>query len=155
MEERTPQEEYKLLMRSLPKDWQKKVLEEEAKRGKHQWLVRMTNIPQKHPRLLKHFNESALNLDLQQVVSIPQGALIHCPDSHTQTRVLNLAGHSLDGHLVKCSRVDPTLDGDQLADFILQKLLTEQKLNTMRQTWAEQPKISDIQVIGHQTHGDK
>ena len=33
VEERTPQEEYKLLMRSLPKEWQKKVLEEEAKRA--------------------------------------------------------------------------------------------------------------------------
>ena len=155
VEERTPQEEYKLLMRSLPKEWQKKVLEEEAKRGKHQWLVRMTNIPNKPPRLLKHLIESALNLDLQHVISIPQGALIHCPDANSQTKVLRLAGHSLDGHLVKCSRVDPTLDGDQLAEFILQKLLTEQKLHTMRQTWAEQPKSSNIQMIDSKTSADK
>jgi hypothetical protein len=49
VEEGTPQEEYKLLMRSLPKEWQKKVLDEEAKMAKHLFLVRMTGIPPKHP----------------------------------------------------------------------------------------------------------
>jgi hypothetical protein len=44
VEEKTPQEEYKLLMSSLPKEWQKKVLEEEAKRGKHLFLVRMIGL---------------------------------------------------------------------------------------------------------------
>ncbi len=62
-------------MRSLPKEWQKKVLEEskEAKMAKHLFLVRITGIPPKHPGVLRHLIENALNLDISQVELVPNG----------------------------------------------------------------------------------
>ncbi len=41
LEKRTPHEEYTLLMKSLPIEWQRKVLTEEAKNAKGKWLVRL------------------------------------------------------------------------------------------------------------------
>ena len=45
VDDKTPQEEYKLLMRTLPETWQTKVVEEESRRGSKKFLVRMTNTP--------------------------------------------------------------------------------------------------------------
>ena len=57
VEDRSNQEEYKLLMKNLPREWQKKILVEEEKLGKNKFLVRITNLPPKPPRVIQHYIE--------------------------------------------------------------------------------------------------
>ena len=147
VQERTSQEEYTLLMKSLPMSWQKEVLREEAKRAHGRKLVRMTNIPKCTPRVLKVLLERTIGHELVAVELIPQGAVVHCPDSEVQQQVMSVAGMSLHGQVVKCSRMDASLTGEQLADFVTSRLETEQKLQNMRETWRTEAKPKDIQVV--------
>ena len=74
MEDRTPQEEYKLLLLQLPTQWQMKILQEEAKRKKGKWLVRIANLPSKGTLQIKHDLETALGRELDTVQSTVNGS---------------------------------------------------------------------------------
>ena len=147
VEERTPQEEYKLLLRNLPEVWQRRVIEEEGRRARTTWLVRMTGIPSKPPRVLQGLIEDALTVTVDQVDILPSGALIHCHSPQLQTRVMGLSGYSLEGHVVKCSKVDFALTGDQLVDYITQKLQAEQRLQNLRSTFEPSMVSSDVHLV--------
>lgn len=146
VEERTPQEEYKLLMRSLPLEWQKKVLREEAKLAENKFLVRLTGIGQQTARTLHARLEEATDATIQDIQLIPQGAIVHCSSAHTQQKVLNLNGFTFNNKVVKCTKVEPTLQGNQLAEHIFKLLQQDQRLTTLRQTWQDPvvPKQVDI-----------
>ena len=47
VEDRTAQEEYRLLLSNLPTSWQREVLKEESKKRENKWVVRLTNMPVK------------------------------------------------------------------------------------------------------------
>ena len=147
VEERNPQEEYKLMMRNLSQDWQRRILEEESKRGKRKFLVRMTGFDEKEPRVFKHHLENLIHGEVLQVKLIQNGAMVHCGDAAVQNKVISLAGHLYDDKAIKCSRVDPTLSGDDMAEFIRQKLETTHKLQTLRQTWDDVPKATSTNAV--------
>ena len=128
VEERTPQEEYKLILKQLPPDWQAKIIMEEAKRARGKFLVRMTNLPTIHPTALKELLETAINTTVDRVTPAAQGFYIQCPDAPTQSKVMGLAGNAFDNYIVKCSRVDPSLNADQLVDFVTERLQTQHRL---------------------------
>ena len=112
----------------------------------------MIGVQNKTPRVLRHLIEDSLDLELLKVQLIPNGALIHCGDLNIQNQVLTLGGHSLDNHIIKCSRVDHALSTEELADFITGRLQTDQKLQTMRQSWDTPIKTSQVQTIGQVSH---
>ena len=95
-------------MRSLPKEWQKKVLEEEAK-GKTPLPIQNDWSSNNTRQVLRHLIEESLDLELLKVQLIPNGALIHCGDFNIQNKFLTLGGHSLDNQLIKYSRFDHAL----------------------------------------------
>ena len=97
--------------------------------------MRLTSIPAKPPRVLKFMIEQYLGVDVDKVESIPTGAVVYCPDANVQQQVLNLAGHSLEGKVVKCSCMDSTLSCEQLCDFISDRQETDMKLHNLRSTW--------------------
>ena len=99
----------------------------------------MTNLPEKTPLVLKHLIETALSEEVKRVESTQGGVLVHCDDAQTQTRVLSLTGYSLEGRVVRCTKVELELTADQVTEFISQRLGTDQKLLTMRQTWQSTP----------------
>ena len=134
MEERTPQEEYKRLLKQLPPDCQQKVITEEPKRARGQFPVRMTDVPAVHHRVLQELIETAIAVPIDKVTPATQGFLVHCPDAQTQSKVMGLAGNAFDDHLVKCSRVDPSMTADQLVEFVTDRLQTQHKLQTLRQS---------------------
>ena len=141
VEERTPQEEYKLLMRTLPTDWQRQVVHEEDKRGSRRFLVRMTGLEEKEPRVLKCLLEDLLQMEINQVTLIPTGAIIECKDLTTQAKILALTGHLYDGKPIRCSKVDPTLTADEVIQFIRRKLETNHKFQSRQQTWEEPSRV--------------
>ena len=134
-------------MKALPPAWQRKVVEEESKKAKGKWLVRISNIPTKPPTVLKVMMEQYLATSLDKVEITPNGAVLSCPNAHSQQLVLGLTGHSLDGKVVKCSRTDSVLSCDQLCDFISDKLETDMKLQSLRATWDNSPQPKDIQQV--------
>ena len=134
VEERTPQEEYKLILKQLPPDWQAKIIMEESKRARGKYLVRMTNLPTIHPTALKELLETAINTTVDRVTPAAQGFYIQCPDAPTQSKVMGLAGNAFDNYIVKCSRVDPSLNADQLVDFVTERLQTQHKMQILTQS---------------------
>ena len=78
VEDRTPQEEYKLIMSKIPDQWQKRILEEQEKRGRNRFVVRLSNLPDKPPLQIKHAIEAALGVDILKVQPLNNGAAVHC-----------------------------------------------------------------------------
>ena len=155
VEDFTPQEEHKLLFKQLPRDWQQKIIQEEAKRGRNKYLVRMTNLPNLPLTLLHTLIQEFSHAAVLNVTSTTQGALIHCEDASSQTKVMGLAGNTLHGCTVKCSRVDHSLSGEQLADFITERLQTQHKLETLREVLEGAPKAKMVQQVQHgKEHSD-
>jgi hypothetical protein len=146
VEERTPHEEYTLLMKSLPIDWQRKVLTEEAKNAKGKWLVRLTGLPSMPLRHIQHLLEETIGTTLHQVESISGGLIVHCDSPTIQTQLVGLNNWSLEGQVIRASRMDKALTGDAVADFITERLQTEQKLLNMRNNWEEPPRFKVHQV---------
>ena len=99
-------------MSNLPLNWQRKVLEEEAKRKKGRWLVRMTNIGQKPLYLLQEEIRLATGELVDRVQQTTNGVMVVCADSRVQRKVLDLNGWTLEGHLVRASRMECSLSGD-------------------------------------------
>ena len=149
VEDRTPTEEYQLLLKSLPHFWQKQVVNEEAKRGSGKWLVRMTNIPPRPPLQLKHMIEDATGVEILTVLSAVNGITVVCPSEEAQKTVMSLAGHTLGGQYVKCSRVDSTMSGDDICDFVTKRLQTEHRLLSLQETWGTGPKTRQVAVISN------
>ena len=73
--------------------------------------------------------------------------MVECSDQVTQTKVLNLGGYTIDNKVVRCSKVDPTLSGDDIAQFILTKLQTLKRVQTMRQTWDDPPRNVSVSAV--------
>ncbi len=78
VEDRSHQEEYKLLMKNLPKEWQKWVLVEEEKLGKNKFLVSISNLPSRPPRIIQHHVEIANNTHLSDCQLVNNGVLVTC-----------------------------------------------------------------------------
>ena len=134
VEDRTAHEEYQLLMRCLPHSWQKQLIKEEAKRAKGQLAVRITNMPPRTPRDAKHELETLTDMDLIKVSSIPNGITVWCSSLECQKAVLDLGGSSWVGFTIKCTRVEPTLSGEETSEFVTERLLTEQKFQNFKNT---------------------
>ena len=147
VEERTSQEEYTLLMKSLLQHWQEEVLKEEAKRGQGRRLVRMTNLPTLPAKVLQGLIERVTGRTLARVELTLQGAIVHCMDVESQQLVMSMVGMTLEGKPIRCSRMDSSLTGDQLAEFITSRLETEQKLSLLRETWSTEVQSRDVQVV--------
>ena len=107
----------------------KTLFKEEPKRAKGQWGgVRITNMPPRTPRDAKHEPETITHMDLIKVSSIPNGVTVWCSSLECQKAVLDLGGFSWDGLTIKCTRVEPTLSGEEISEFVTERLLTEQKI---------------------------
>ena len=155
VEDRTPNEEYQLLLRGLPNLWQKEIIKEEAKRGKGKWLVRMTNIPPKSPLQLKHLVEDATGMEILTVQPTVNGVTVVCPTMEAQKAVMGLAGHTLGGLLVKCSRADSTMSGEDICDFVTQRLQTEHRWLSLQQTWGMGPKSRQVAAVHNEHMGNQ
>ena len=131
-QKRTSQEEYKLLLTQLPTEWQINVIQEGTKRARGKHLVRMTGLPNMQPRVLQDLLEDAISAEIDKVTTTAAGYQISCADSATQTKIMGLAGNVLDEHVVRCSRVEPTLTGEQLADFVTERLQGQQKFQALK-----------------------
>ena len=124
-------------MKALHQFWQKKILMEEAKANKRTWKVRISGIPPKPVRLLQHLVEVATGTRLIDVEVFPNFAIITCDNLSDQTKVMQLNGSVLERNPVKCTRLEASFSGNQLADFITNSLLTEQKLINLRNSWQD------------------
>ena len=63
---------------------------------------------------------------------------------------MGLAGNILEDKTIRCSRVDPALTGEQLADIITERLQTQQKVQAIRQVLNGDPKEKDIHMVQDQ-----
>ena len=148
VEDRTDHEEYQILMKTLPPYWQKEVVREEAKRGRGKWLVRMTNIPTSKTLLqLKHLLEDAVEQEIQTITPTTNGVIVVCSSTQAQTAILGLGGYTLDNQVVKCSRMEPALSGEEICDLVTERLQTEHRLKSLQQTWGSGPKTREVQVV--------
>jgi hypothetical protein len=147
VEESTPQDKSKLILKQLPKAWHAKVVIEENKRAKGKYMVRMTGLPNVHPKALHSLLEDATQNVIDKVTPTTQGFLITCTDPTTQNKVMGLSGHILDDHVIKCSRVDHKKSPDEVADFITARLQVEQKVQAIRETYDEPPKTQMVQQV--------
>ena len=114
-------------------------MEEQAKRKRGRFLVRMTNAPQKPPLALQADLQNAGCL-VSRVDSVNGGFVIHCVTESAQQAVMGLGGFSLDGKKVKVSRMESQISVDDIGIFITEKLEIEhafqeshRQLNTPRE----------------------
>lgn len=152
VEDWTPQEEHRLLLSQLPRNWQRDVLREEAKRQKKRWLVRITNLPHKSPLVLQNDLQMALGEAVEKVLPVSNGIVVICGDATLEKKVLSLHGWTLDGHIVKTSRVDSTLSGEEICEFVSDRLTTELKLERL-QTLGFQTR--EVSAVSQQPKGGK
>ena len=80
VEDHTPQEEYQLLLRNLPPQWQREIVTQETQKAKHTFQVRISNIPDKSPVILQLLVEHAIGMPVPCARLTPQGFLVTCPD---------------------------------------------------------------------------
>jgi len=99
-------------------------MEEQAKRKRGRFLVRMTNAPQKPPLALQADLQNAGCL-VSRVDSVNGGFVIHCATESAQQTVMGLGGFSLDGKKVKVSRMESQMSVDDIGLFITEKLEIE------------------------------
>jgi hypothetical protein len=82
VEDRTPQEEQKLLLKQLPDNWQKKILKQEANRSKGKFLTRISNLP-------RSLDNSQLAQMLSRVTHVENFSLQltppRCPNYYSQS----------------------------------------------------------------------
>ena len=121
VEDRTPQEEHKLLLENLPLVWKRKVMEEEAKRRKGRWLVRLTNIPSKPPLLLQNDLQNAIGCVVDKVVTVNNGFVIHCSTENIQKQILELNGWLFEGSIVRTSRMESQITTDEIGQHVTEK----------------------------------
>ena len=144
VEDRTPQEEYKLIMSKIPDQWQKRILEEQEKRSRNRFVVRLSNLPDKPPLQIKHAIEAALGVDILKVQPLNNGAAVHCSTAAVQALVLGLEGHTLQGKIVKCTAMEPNLTADEVIEYVQRKLEVDERYLAFRQTLA--PSLQPQQV---------
>ena len=65
---------------------------------------------------------------VDKVQDTTNGYVVFCPDAQTQKKVLGLNGWTLGGRAVKATRMECTLTGDAICDFIADRLQTEARL---------------------------
>jgi len=133
VDDRTPQEEHKLLMDNLPTFWTRKVFEEEVKRRRGSHLVRMTNAPPKSPTDLQKDLQNALGCQVSRVEAVNNGFVIHCPTESIQQLVLGMQGWSLDGQTIKVSRMEATMSVEEIGAFITEKLEIDHAVQVSKQ----------------------
>ena len=154
MEERTPQEEHRILLSNLPKSWQRVVLKEESRKRKNKWVVRLANMPVKPPALVQSQLQEVLGSPLDSVKDTVNGYVVVCPSAQVQKKVLDLADWTFDGRPIRVSRMECSLSNDEICDFITERLQTETKLFTIQRTLPG-PKpmdVSQVQSSGPEGH---
>ena len=156
VEDKTPQEEYRNLMRNLPVHWQRLVVQEEAKRKKGKYLVRVTNVPQRPSYILQENIRVATGELVDKVQETINGYMVFCPDAQTQKKVLGLNGWTLGGRVVKATRMECTLTGDEICDFIADRLQTEARLQGIQQSLQTQSNPArEVAVVQEEQKGGR
>ena len=117
-----------------------------GKEKKGRWLVRITNLPQKTHIQIRHDLELVLGEELDKVQSTINGVMVVCPDSKVQQKLLALDGWLMDEKTMRVSRMESTLSGDDICEYITEQLLTESKLQNL-QTNLLGPKLKEVQQV--------
>ena len=94
----------------------------------------MSNVGQTPLYLLQEEIRLATGELVDRVQQATNGVMVVCADSRMQKKVLDLHGWSLEGHVVKTSRMECSLSGDEICEFITERLQTEAKLQGLQST---------------------
>ena len=122
VEDRSEGEEYRLLMEKLPEKWKRVVLNEESKRKKFKWVVRLTHVPPMSAEQLKVAMEGTLEIGLVKVEASSHGMLVTCGSEIVMQKVMNLSGWSLHGTTVKTAKLEMMMSGDEICEFHHRKI---------------------------------
>ena len=157
VEDRSEGEEYRLLMEKLPEKWKRVVLNEESKRKKFKWVVRLTHVPPMSAEQLKVALEGTLEMGLVKVEASSHGMLVTCGSEIVMQKVMNLSGWSLHGTTVKTAKLEMMMSGDEICEFITEKLELDEKVKTFSTpepppgtqgtTWVKKGEVKEADVV--------
>ena len=122
VEDRTEQEEYKLIFKQLPEEWRVQVAREESNRRKYKFWVRVSNVIGYSPGELKTNLEAILQVQLNKVILTSSGYLVECGSEITRQTVLEMDGDDIDDRAIRVSKVDKKMDGTEILNFIAERL---------------------------------
>ena len=148
----TAEEERKLLFAQLPQRWFRDILKEESKRKKGRFLVKLSNMPPgKPPLILQHELQILLQEDVEKVYSTTNGMVVVCAHSSLQKKALELEGWSREGRIIKASRIEEQLSGEDIFELIVERLQQEEKLTIIQQSIVKMNKVRERKASkGHQ-----
>jgi hypothetical protein len=134
VEIRTQAEERTMVLQKLPLAWKRQVINEETKRGKGKLMVRITNVSGKPLLIIQHLLQVAVGELVGTIRETTNGILVECPNSQVQQKLLDMDRWTLEGKVIKTCRVEETMSGDEMMDFIAERLLGQEKLNAINQS---------------------
>ena len=125
---RTDGEERKLLLDPLPGTMKRFLLEEEHKRRRRSWLVRLAGIPPADLHELHDAIDEAIDGHVDKVTMVPGGLLVSCATQEVCQQVLRLNNAHWIDSTVTATRVDYTMSGEDIIQFVSARLEMEESL---------------------------
>jgi hypothetical protein len=141
--DRTWSEEHRLVFLQLTEKMQQALLREQAKRrATKPWVSANFHEGARLAEILEELTE-ALGRPLPSHVSTKTGCIFRCKDKEMRNALLRFSDWEFDGHSVELTRYEYEMSGDEIFEFFLERLRTEQELEATRQSYgceATQPK---------------
>ena len=105
-------------------------MREEAKRKMSTSVIRLTNMPPRTPQQMKMELEQAIQLPVKSVAISGSRMIIVCGSDEVAQAVLGVSGSTLEGKVLKATKVDLVMTGDEICSFITDRLETEERVQT-------------------------
>ena len=134
VEDRTDQEEYRLIFRQLPEDWRLQVAREESRRRRNQFWVRITNLMGNTPQDLKSTLEGILSVVLGQVKISTAGYLVECGNEKNRQKILELDGDEFNDRPIHVAKSDKKMEGPEIMTFVAERLKDHEDLLGMEES---------------------
>ena len=129
---RTDEEEHRLIMQQLPRALQEKVYEEQVRRFNDSKCVRVVIPPNRSIDEVLQFLEQKTEFQFVGGTPCGTGVLIDCGDSDLHELVLSLDGSKMDNDTIQISYHQRQMCGEEIFNFITQKLRIEQEISDFR-----------------------
>ena len=127
----TAEEEHMLICQNLPPAWIEKIVDEEAKRNRNKPWAKVTNTPDMSAGDLKDVLLGE-EIEIKEVKNAEGGFNVLCANEAARTRLLEYHNQSLGGKIVRVSRISMRMTGDEMFEWILEKLKVHEEAESLR-----------------------
>ena len=129
VEDRSPNEEYRILLDKLPDYWKRQVIKEEAKRKKNKFSVRIANCPPRTAAQLQNELVKFISSPLNPPTPTNNGWIVSCEDEVVFAQLLSINNCTLQDKVLRVSKFDLIMDSDAICDFVTDGVAMEEKAN--------------------------